>query len=268
MLAALAVCMAACGGKSGAGDATQKSDDLTLKTELQEAGDLTDFASFADEMKIKIVNDQKTANEKTGEDNTIELVLLASLDVKSNVCTNYNFGFNFTIVDEDYAKIANIGSIFFDSKSDLSGNDFSAYLNKGIIRKEKKFSLTQEEWNNVLNKGKYIIIKNAGYNTQFKPYQEGRSAMNNNNYSNDDSGSEDWDSILDSYEEYVDKYISLAKKAASGDASAMSEYAELADDAQELSSKLSKAKSELSSSQLSRYTKITQKMANAAQQMR
>lgn len=114
-------------------------------------------------------------------------------------------------------------------------------------------------------------------------YEEVNSSESNSGYSDSDSssfdddaetesssssGSEDWDSILDSYEEYVDKYISLAKKAANGDASAMSEYAELAEEAQELSSKLSNAKGELSSSQLSRYTKITQKMASAAQQMR
>lgn len=78
------------------------------------------------------------------------------------------------------------------------------------------------------------------------------------------SDSEDWDSVLDSYEQYVNKYVSLAKKAAKGDMSAMSEYPSLMEKAQELSDKLSNAKSNMTSSQQSRYMKITQKMANMA----
>ena len=79
--------------------------------------------------------------------------------------------------------------------------------------------------------------------------------------------SEDWDSILDSYERCVDKYIALAKKAAGGDVSAISEYTRLLEESQELSEKLSNAKGSLSSSQLSRYNRIALKMASAAQQM-
>lgn len=78
------------------------------------------------------------------------------------------------------------------------------------------------------------------------------------------SPSEDWDAVLDSYDSYVTKYVSLAKKAANGDITAISEYASLLESAQELSEKLNAAKSELSSSQLSRYMKITQKMTDAA----
>ena len=78
------------------------------------------------------------------------------------------------------------------------------------------------------------------------------------------SSSEDWDAVLDSYDSYVTKYVSLAKKAANGDITAISEYASLLESAQELSEKLNAAKSELSSSQLSRYMKITQKMTDAA----
>ncbi|MBQ2351037.1 MAG: hypothetical protein II394_02365, partial [Bacteroidales bacterium] len=88
--------------------------------------------------------------------------------------------------------------------------------------------------------------------------------------SNDDSSSafdsdsdEDWDAFLDEYEEYVDDYVALYKKAMNGDMDALSEYAEVLKDAQDLSNKLSKAKGSMSSSQVARYTKITNKMANA-----
>ena len=82
------------------------------------------------------------------------------------------------------------------------------------------------------------------------------------------TGSEDWDSMLDSYEEYVDKYIVLVKKAAKGDMSAMAEYAGLMQKAQELSDKMNGAQGDMSASQWARYLKITTKMTTAAQEMR
>lgn len=81
------------------------------------------------------------------------------------------------------------------------------------------------------------------------------------------SDSEDWDALLDSYEQYVDKYISLMKKAANGDMSALTEYPALLEKAQEVSERMEDAKDEMSSSQMARYMKITNKMANAAQNM-
>ncbi|MDE6536209.1 MAG: hypothetical protein K2K82_09425 [Muribaculaceae bacterium] len=82
-----------------------------------------------------------------------------------------------------------------------------------------------------------------------------------------DSSSEDWDELLSSYERYVDKYIAIIKKASQGDDSAIAEYPGLMSEAKELGEKISDAKDEMSSAQWARYTKITQKMATAAQQM-
>ena len=79
------------------------------------------------------------------------------------------------------------------------------------------------------------------------------------------SGSENWDSVLDSYERYVDKYIAIMKKAQSGDVSAMSEYPSLMQEAQEYGDKLQNAKGSLSASQMARYQRITNKMLKAAQ---
>lgn len=81
------------------------------------------------------------------------------------------------------------------------------------------------------------------------------------------SGSQDWDALLDSYEEYVDKYISYAKKAAKGDISALSEYPALMEKAQEFSEKMQNAQGDMSSSQWSRYMRITNKMTQAAANM-
>jgi len=79
------------------------------------------------------------------------------------------------------------------------------------------------------------------------------------------SGSEDWDSVLDSYERYVDKYIALMKKAKAGDASAMTEYPSLMEEAQEYGDKLQNASGSLSPSQIARYQRINNKMLRAAQ---
>lgn len=81
------------------------------------------------------------------------------------------------------------------------------------------------------------------------------------------SDGEDWDSLLDSYEEYVDMYISLLKKASAGDLSAVSEYTSYMSKAQEVSQKMADATSKLSPAQLSRFNKINQKMLQAAKNM-
>lgn len=79
------------------------------------------------------------------------------------------------------------------------------------------------------------------------------------------SGSEDWDALLVSYEQYVNKYISLMKKAANGDMNALSEYPSFMEKAEELSNKMENAQGEMSPSQWARYNKITMKMMQAAQ---
>ena len=85
--------------------------------------------------------------------------------------------------------------------------------------------------------------------------------------SSSSSSSEDWDALLDSYDEYVTKYISYMKKAANGDMSALSEYPALLEKAQEFSEKMENAQGEMTSAQWSRYTKITKKMSPAASSM-
>lgn len=81
------------------------------------------------------------------------------------------------------------------------------------------------------------------------------------------SGSEDWDELLESYEEYVDKYISYLKKASKGDMTALSEYPALMQKAQNFSDKMKNAESNMSASQWARYNKITMKMLEAAKEM-
>jgi hypothetical protein len=98
----------------------------------------------------------------------------------------------------------------------------------------------------------------------------------NDNNSDDDidsyssaasSGSQDWDALLDSYEQYVDECISYMKKASKGDINALTEYPALMEKANEFNKKLEGAKGSMSSSQLNRYIKICKKMSKAAADM-
>ena len=84
--------------------------------------------------------------------------------------------------------------------------------------------------------------------------------------SSSSTGSADWDSMLDSYEQYVNKYIALMKKVSNGDMTAMAEYPALMEKAQEFSDKMSGAQGDMSASQWARYMKITTKMTTAAQE--
>lgn len=89
----------------------------------------------------------------------------------------------------------------------------------------------------------------------------------NSSVSRSSSSSKNWDALLDSYEQYVNKYISFAKKAAKGDMSAMAEYPSLMEKAQEYGDQLKNAHGDMTTAQWARYMKITQKMANAAQDL-
>lgn len=77
----------------------------------------------------------------------------------------------------------------------------------------------------------------------------------------------DIDAYLKSYEEYVDQYIKMMKKAKDGDMSAMTEYAEYMEKATELSEKMEKAESEMSSAQMAKFMKIQAKLSQAAANM-
>lgn len=76
-------------------------------------------------------------------------------------------------------------------------------------------------------------------------------------------GDGDYDALLDSYEEFVDEYIALMKKAQNGDMDAVSQYATCMQKAQDVSEKLSKAQGSMSAAQWARYGKILNKFTKA-----
>lgn len=74
---------------------------------------------------------------------------------------------------------------------------------------------------------------------------------------------ENWDKLLDEYEQFVNKYISTMKKAQNGDMSAYADLATIAAKAEKLQAKLEKAEDDMTTAQAARYAKITEKMTKA-----
>ena len=77
---------------------------------------------------------------------------------------------------------------------------------------------------------------------------------------------DEYDEMLNDYEDFVEEYIVLFKKSMSGDINAISSYPKLLEKAKKLDSEMDKARNndKLTSKQISRFIKIQTKMLNAA----
>ena len=73
----------------------------------------------------------------------------------------------------------------------------------------------------------------------------------------------DWDEYLDRYEDFVDGYIKVSKKAMNGDVNAALELSELAIELGEYAEELEDAADEMSVSQAARLVKISDKISKA-----
>lgn len=79
------------------------------------------------------------------------------------------------------------------------------------------------------------------------------------------SESENYDKMLDDYDEYMTEYIKFYKKAMKGDTNAMTEYAAIMGKMTELQESMEEAKgtNQITPEQIDRMLKIQTKMANA-----
>ncbi len=75
------------------------------------------------------------------------------------------------------------------------------------------------------------------------------------------SQSNNWDALLDEYEDYMTQAVKMAKKAQSGDMSVMTEYASLLEKAQSLQNKLESAENDMTPAQVARLNKIATKLS-------
>lgn len=273
----LSLFIASC-GNSGKGGNGESDGEIKLKVDA-DLGELGEFLSAEDEAVIKL--------EEAEEDGEQGYLITSSLgvDVEKAVASDFSFGLEAKILDKSHIVIADFPSFDIESKNDYDNEDCTNVLYPGekwaivkeFIKKDDWDKEKQEMWEKIKKEGAYIKIE-PNYNTaKFVAYKGAKNSSSDEMSSEEndeneiiyssESDSEDWDALLESYEEYVDKYISYMKKAAKGDMNALSEYPALLEKAQEFSEKMQNAQGVMSSSQWSRYIKITNKMTKAAQEM-
>lgn len=274
----LSLFIASC-GNSGKGGNGESDGEIKLKVDA-DLGELGEFLSADDEAVIKL--------EETEEDGEQGYQITSSIgiDVENAVASNYSFSFGAEVLDENHIRIADFPTFEIEYKYDYDNGDYSNVLHSGkkwaivktFAKKEDWDKEKQEIWKTIKEKGAYIRIEpNYSGTAKFVAYKGAKNSSSDeiSSEENDEdeisdaseSDSEDWDALLESYEEYVDKYISYMKKAAKGDMNALSEYPALLEKAQEFNEKMQNAQGVMSSSQWSRYIKITNKMTKAAQEM-
>ena len=268
----IAICLASCGGKK----ANEEKEIVVKPTETSVSGDLEGCFTVIDrEYKatgdwsegIITVEIERTDQELPFELNGRELCSFSHQLFAANV----QVGFGIEFLDEG-------GNVL--DKVSANGTGFSGSYDSdecvalAKLKPGKKGTIRFTVTNDAKDAVGFRIT--SAYQENEASESDNKSSSSDDNVSSDDnedeelssgSGSEDWDELLESYEEYVDKYISYLKKAAKGDVTALSEYPALMEKAQEFSNKLQNAQSDMSTSQWARYNKITSKMLKAAQEM-
>ena len=253
-IAIVAICLASCGGSKSDDTFDVVVDNTTI------GGKLSKYFSLAD----KTYKYNKGIIDKV----TVELTCIEPLP------ENLKAYIGVEVLDED-------GTVISAGKPDAwSFNDYE------VLRQASPGQTVTIEIENHQNVGEEKPAKirlssiveeddDSTSSSYSSDSDDDDSSLDDDDSSDDDSdtassssGSQDWDALLNSYEQYVDKYISYMKKAAKGDMSALSEYPALMEKAQEFSEKMENAQGDMSASQWARYMKITTKMTTAAQEMR
>ena len=276
-IAIMAVCLAACGSKKG----SEEKEEIVLTPETTHIkGDLGDY--------FEVVDKEYTITDDWGDMVSIEVKRTDadfSFDLKGvepygtyGKGVTGNAGFGIEILDENGNVIEKVAATASGLGGMYSSDDMKEALKlkageTGTVRwsfnfdsdkKPAKFRLTSA----------YEEVDSSDWDSDSSSSDDDESSSSDDDddeadsySSSSSSGSQDWDALLNSYEQYVDKYISYMKKAAKGDMSALSEYPALMEKAQEFSSKMEGAKGDMSASQWARYIKITNRMTQAAANM-
>ena len=274
-IALLSICMVSCSEK--------KSEEIVLTPSSSEvSGDLSDCFTV-DYRDYKVTKNSlydivTIEIERTDKDLPFELGDRELCSFSSHLfAANVQVGFGIEFLDED-------GNIVDKVSADGSGTSGSYDTDEAVALCKLKsgqkgtirFTIHEEAKNAVSFRISSAYKENKESESNLTTTEDNSDLssdeISDNDFDEDDeldedddndTGSEDWNALLKSYEQYVDKYIALMKKASNGDMSAMAEYASLLSKAQDLSKKMEKAKGQMSVSQWEKYNKITMKMAKA-----
>ena len=260
MMVVLTVCLASCGGKKSSDSET--SFDVTVDNTTI-GGKLSQYFSLEDKTYKyeKGIIDKVTVELKCIEplpENLKAYIGVEVLDENGTViCAGKADAWSFD--DFDVLRQATPGqvvTITIDNHEKLGDNTPAKIRLSSIVEEETEPSESSSS------------SESSDDSSVSSDDSSDDSSDAGKSISSSSTSSADWDSMLNSYEQYVNKYIALVKKASNGDMSAMAEYAGLMQKAQELSDKMNGAQGEMSASQWARYMKITTKMTKAAQEMR
>ena len=260
MMVVLTVCLASCGGKKSSDSET--SFDVTVDNTTI-GGKLSQYFSLEDKTYKyeKGIIDKVTVELKCIEplpENLKAYIGVEVLDENGTViCAGKADAWSFD--DFDVLRQATPGqvvTITVDNHENLGDNTPAKIRLSSIVEEETEPSESSSS------------SESSDDSSVSSDDSSDDSSDAGKSISSSSTSSADWDSMLNSYEQYVNKYIALVKKASNGDMSAMAEYAGLMQKAQELSDKMNGAQGEMSASQWARYMKITTKMTKAAQEMR
>ena len=256
LMVVLTVCLASCGGKNSSG--SKESFDVTVDNTTI-GGKLSQYFSLEDKTYKyeKGIIDKVTVELKCIEplpENLKAYIGVEVLDENGTViCAGKADAWSFD--DFDVLRQATPGqvvTITIDNHEKLGDNTPAKIRLSSIVEEEEEPSGSSS----------------SSESSDDSSVSSDDSSDDDKSTSRSSTASADWDSMLNSYEQYVNKYIALVKKASNGDMTAMAEYAGLMQKAQELSDKMNGAQGEMSASQWARYMRITTKMTKAAQEMR
>lgn len=244
-------------------------------------GDLKPYLELYDcEYTLKKLDEYKSM----GGDKLSDMELTVALSSLCSVDLSW-LSISFTLLDENEMPINGKCTITGDGWQDGFSNAVKSGLKNGkekiVFSVVSKYSgnspVNREEWAEFVEKAKYVSISassasfaNGSSSSSIDQGYEYEDEEEEEDEDDEDdevivsTSSTNWDEVLDDFEEYVDKYISLVKKASSGDLSAMTEYVRFLEKAEDLADQLDDAEDEMTSAQLKRYMKIAQKMTDAA----
>lgn len=129
------------------------------------------------------------------------------------------------------------------------------YKAKDHASKSKKFRISS-----------ILKVKEVQTNSTNEATMKSSNSQNSNIA--ESKSTEEWDRVLDDYEEYVDKYLDFIKKANDGDMTALAEYPELMLKANTTFETLQKVQGDLTIEQAARMMKVQLKMAKAASEIK
>lgn len=172
-----------------------------------------------------------------------------------------NYGFGIKIFDENEDQVLSIRADVGGTGGVYSSDDLKDLwdLEEGETGIVRWMTYDLDECTGKLT---FTITSYAQENEDADEYsndEEEEEEEENTSYSDNSSSSNDWDSILDDYEDIMKRYIKALKRAEEGDASAYTEMTKLLQDITEFATKLDGA-SDMTTKQAQRYAEINLKL--------